>query len=189
MSAAAATPCVRCGAALGSSQEYCLQCGLRRPGAGRFGAAPLDGRPLAPRLAALGAVALAGAVLAIVATREPDRTTSVQTAIGGSVTVDVPTPQQPKAPATWPPGEDGWTVVLVSVPKVQGRKAAVDVAGAARARGLQTIGVIDSSRYASLHPGYWLVWSGRYDSEAEATGALLRARVFTKSARVQRISR
>lgn len=189
MTAVTAAGCVRCGAALGSSQEYCLQCGLRRPGAGRFGAAPLDGRPLAPRLAALGAVALAGAVLAIVATREPDRPTSVEPAIGGSVIVDVPTPQPPKAPAAWPLDEDGWTVVLVSVPKVQGRKAAVDVAGAARARGLQTIGVIDSSRYASLHPGYWLVWSGRYDSEAEATGALLRARVFTKSARVQRISR
>ncbi len=189
MTTATVRGCVRCGAALRPSQEYCLQCGLRRPGPGRFGAAPLDGRPLTPRLAALGAVALAGAVLAIVATREPDGTVRVETAIGGSVTVETPTPDKPTTLAAWPQGEDGWTVVLISVPKVQGRKAAVDVASAARTRGLPTLGVIDSSRYASLHPGYWLVWSGRYDSEAEATGALLRARVFTKSARVQRISR
>lgn len=190
MTAVAATAsCARCGSVLQPSQEYCLRCGLRRPGPGRFGAVPVEGRPLAPRLAALGAAALAGGVLAIALTRDPDLETEIATATGGSVTVETPKQVQPLAPATWPRGEEGWTVVLVSVPKVQGRKAAVDVAGAARERGLPTVGVIDSSRYASVHPGYWLVWSGRYRSEAEATGALLKARVFTKSARVQRIAR
>ena len=43
----------------------------------------------------------------------------------------------------------------------------------ARAReGLPQVGVLDSSRYASLHPGYWIVFSGVYATEAEATSAL-----------------
>jgi hypothetical protein len=185
---AAPAVCRRCGGALGASQEYCLGCGLRRTGEGRFGAAPVEGRPLGLRLAALGCVALAGAGLGIYATRDTSGPGTVTTATGGSVTVEAPADQPRKALATWKAGQEGWTIVLVSVPKVQGRQAAVDVAGAARTRGLQRVGVLDSSRFASLHPGYWLVFSDRYDTEAEATSALMRARLFTKSARVQRVA-
>jgi len=191
MSASAVAPaCMRCGQALRASQEYCLGCGLRRPGPGRFGAAPVEGRPLTPRLLALCAVGLVGGGLAIALTHDPDASVEIVTATGGSVTTEqaAPAPRPQAAPATWPRDVDGWTIVLVSVPKVQGRKAALDVASAARARRLTEVGVLDSSSRASLHPGYWLVWSGRYESEAEATSALLRARTFTKSARVQRIA-
>jgi hypothetical protein len=185
---AVAAACPRCGGSLAASQEYCLACGLRRPGPGRFGAAPVEGRRLAPRLLGLAAVALAGAGLAVYLTRDPARPAAVATATGGSVTVEAPATTPKQALATWPAGEDAWTIVIVSVPKVQGRQAAVDLAGAARARGLQQVGVLDSSRFASLHPGYWLVFSDRYASEAEATSALLRARTFSKSSRVQRVA-
>ena len=188
MSAAVASACLRCGAALAPSQEYCLDCGLRRAGTGRFGAAPVEGRPVAPRVLALAATAIAGGALAIYLTREPSAPAAVVTATGGSVTLEAPAEKPPKALATWPPGEEGWTIAIVSVPKVQGRQDAVAVASAARARGLHEVGVLDSSRYASLHPGYWIVFSDRYPSEAEATSALLRARTFSKSARVQRIA-
>lgn len=187
MSTAAASACARCGTGLAPSQEYCLGCGLRRQGVGRFGAAPVEGHPIAPRLLVLVAVAVAGGALAVYLTRDPATPADVVTATGGSITVAAPAETPRKALAIWPEGEDGWTIVVVSVPKVQGRQAAVDVAGAARARGLQRVGVLDSSQYASLHPGYWLVFSDTYASEAEATSALLRARTFSKSARVQHV--
>jgi hypothetical protein len=38
------------------------------------------------------------------------------------------------------------------------------------------VGVLNSSRFASLHPGYFVVFSGIFESQAEATSALPRAR-------------
>ena len=38
------------------------------------------------------------------------------------------------------------------------------------AKGLPAVGVLDSSQYASLQPGYFVVFSGIYDSQAEANG-------------------
>jgi hypothetical protein len=57
----------------------------------------------------------------------------------------------------------------------------------ARRRGVTSVGVLDSSRFASLHPGYWLVFAGIYGSEAEATSALRAARNFARTAGVRRI--
>jgi hypothetical protein len=87
----------------------------------------------------------------------------------------------------WPPGEDGWTITLASLPQTGGRPAALVRARAARAKGLPQVGVLDSSRYASLHPGYWVVFTGVYASEAEATSALETARRYARAATVRRI--
>lgn len=187
MMAAVASACVRCGSDLVAGQEYCLTCGQRRPGPGRLGTSP-PGRGLLLPLAALGAVALGGAALAIALTREPSQTVELVTATGGSVTVTAPARPTGTALATWPPGVDAWTIVLVSVPKVQGRNIAAQVARTARAGGLRRVGVLDSSRFASLHPGYWLVFAGRYRNEPEATGGLQRARAVARTARVQRVA-
>lgn len=188
MTSAAASGCPRCGAGLARGQEYCLECGLRVPGPGRFGALPIEPRHLLAPLAALGVVALAGAALAIWATHEPDRTLDVATATGGSVAVAAPEGPSEPAPAAWPADTDGWTVVLLSVPKVRGRAVAVQAARDARAKGLQGVGIVDSSRFPSLQPGYWMVFAGRFTSEPEATSRLQRARGVSKSARVQRIA-
>jgi hypothetical protein len=77
--------------------------------------------------------------------------------------------------------------VLASTPKSEGRGRAVAVAQQARLRGVPRVGVLDSSRFASLRPGYWMTFSGRYQSEADATGSLRRARAAIKGARVQRV--
>jgi hypothetical protein len=77
--------------------------------------------------------------------------------------------------------------VLVSIPKARGRDEAVAVAQQARSRGLTRVGVLDSSQFASLQPGYWMTFAGRYDNEAGATGSLRQARAAVKGARVQRI--
>jgi hypothetical protein len=49
--------------------------------------------------------------------------------------------------------------------------------------------VLDSSSYASLRPGYWIVFTGIYTSEAEATSDLARARRVVGTADVRRIVR
>ena len=52
----------------------------------------------------------------------------------------------------------------------------------ARDGGLRRVGVLDSSRFASLHPGYYVIFQGVYADEAEASSALQRARAVFPSA-------
>lgn len=138
------------------------------------------------------AVAVVGAALAIAATRGESGGPELTTALGGFATLPttgtLPSPPTgPGGTVEWPAGEDGWTIVLASVPQAEGRRVAVARARQARARGLSTVGIIDSSRYASLHPGYWVVFSGIYASQAEATSALERARRAVRTATVRRV--
>ena len=96
-------------------------------------------------------------------------------------------PLGPSGVAEWPTDEVGWTIALAAIPQTAGRADAVARARTARRRGLPQVGVLDSSRYASLHPGYWIVFSGVYSSEAEATSALEDARRASRTAVVRRI--
>ncbi len=179
--------CPRCSALVSASQEYCVECGLRLPRTGRFGPARTPKRHVAIPLLLTLVVAATGATAAIVLTRETHSTPRAVVATGGSL--DVGTPTTPKALAPWPEGTDAWSIVLTSIPKPHGRSAARAIASEATQRGLPRVGILDSSRYASLHPGYWTVFTGVYDTEPDANGALLRARTVVKTARAQRISR
>lgn len=69
-------------------------------------------------------------------------------------------PPPPAGPAEWPAGQSGYTVVLVSVPTSDGRAAAEAQAERAIDAGLSEVGVLNSSDYSSLHPGYFVVFSG-----------------------------
>jgi hypothetical protein len=71
----------------------------------------------------------------------------------------------------WPRGRSGWTLVLSSLPASNGRDAAVAKAREALAAGLPQVGVLDSSRFSSLHPGYYVVFSGVYRTLSEAQEA------------------
>ena len=98
------------------------------------------------------------------------------TPTGPPVTPTAPPPATTTAPppgslTAWPAGRSGHTVVLQSIPKSAGRALAVSRARAATRSGLPQVGVLDSSRYSSLHPGYYVVFSGIYDSHAEAERA------------------
>ena len=97
----------------------------------------------------------------------------------------VDTSKLPKAPepgtsasgrTTWPAGESGWTIVLVSYPKAFGHAQALATARRAAKAGLAQAGVIDSSRYASLQPGYFVVFAGIYGSKDDADAAVATAR-------------
>ena len=75
----------------------------------------------------------------------------------------------------WPARRNGWTLVLLSLPTSAGRPAAVGRAREAIRAGLTEVGVLDSSRYASLHPGYYVVFSGVYPTIGAAQDAVSRA--------------
>jgi hypothetical protein len=106
-------------------------------------------------------------------------------------TATLPTPPEPTTPAraarvpppppngrtTWPVDRrSGWTVVLVSYPTQGGRKTALATATRAAKARLPEVGVLDSGRFASLHPGYFVVFAGIYGSKGRADAALRTAR-------------
>jgi hypothetical protein len=102
-----------------------------------------------------------------------------------------PEPAPPPPPAgglkKWPQGQ-GWTVVLASIPQTSGRAAAVREARKASAAGLSEVGVLNSDDYPRLHPNYWVVFSGVYNSLQEAEGAVDTAKSTYSAAYVRQIS-
>ena len=77
---------------------------------------------------------------------------------------------------TWPPNKDGFTVVLKSVPTSNGRSQAESAADKARTNGLSQVGILNSSDFSSLNPGYYVTFTGIYDTESQANAALPNAR-------------
>jgi hypothetical protein len=65
--------------------------------------------------------------------------------------------------------------VLDSLPSPNGRAPAVVEAKQAIRLGLKKVGVIDSARFSSLHPGYFVVFAGIFSSEADAQSAIIEA--------------
>ena len=109
----------------------------------------------------------------------------------GTVTGTTPTlggtgPQEPAAPSgknlpppklkPWPTGKSGWTVVFASLPAANGRAFALAQARAAEHSGLTDVGIIDSSGVTSLHPGYYVLFTGIYNSLDDANTAATAAR-------------
>ncbi|HUZ81155.1 MAG TPA: zinc ribbon domain-containing protein [Gaiellaceae bacterium] len=144
------------------------------------------------------AIAVAGAATAIaLTTSDASAKGQVFTATSGPTvtqpatvpTATLPTPPEPTtttrakpSPApqngrlTWPANENGWTIVLVSYPKTGGADAARRTAAQAAKAGLTEVGVLDSSSYASLQPGYFVVFTGIYGSKSDADAAVPTAR-------------
>jgi hypothetical protein len=100
-------------------------------------------------------------------------------------TTPAATPSPPAAPKPRPrsrasgpidwPARDGFTIVIASIPaRGTGRADAEAKAKLATSRGLRKVGVLVSDRFASLHPGYYVVFSGVYDSLEEAQTAAVR---------------
>jgi hypothetical protein len=169
--------CPRCGSQREPRQRYCLECGLalpavtgtraalRRGWIRRLGWYPGDAVWASLALAALAA---AGSALAIVRPHTH----------GAREVIVAPTLGAAPAAATgrWPAGQGGWTIVLSSLPAQSGARAAQAVAKRAAADGLPQVGVLDSSRYASLIPGYFVVYSGVYGAAGDAQTALASVR-------------
>lgn len=196
-----ALECPRCGSAVSRGQEYCLECGARQPlpeGDAVRGSAPW----LVPVLVALvvAAVASAGVVAyglaaeggdpelvattqqpaVIPTTAPPELPTATATAelpaTPPPATTQAPPPQQQNRIISWPQGRSGHTIVLASLPATGGRPAAVAKAREAIDGGLRQVGVIRSDEYSSLHPGYFVVFSGVYPTNAAAQEGIAAAR-------------
>lgn len=107
-------------------------------------------------------------------------TTTPATSVPTQTGTQPPSPSAiPAAPLTlkaWPASRSGWTVVLQSLPASNGRPFALAQARAAVHSGLKDVGIIDSSQFASLHPGYYLLFTGIYTSFDDANTATTTAR-------------
>ncbi len=199
--------CLDCGGRLGHARPGAVE----RASVGVAERHPWAGAWLLPALLGL-VIAVLGTGAAIAISDNGEETSAVSTATGGSLTVTntgstltapEPTttaattaatttapaatttaPATPPNPAsvTWPRKQRGWTIVLLSLPQTNGRSAAAAKATEARQGGLRRVGVLDSSHYASLHPGYYVVFAGIYDTEAEASSALQRAKAVFPNA-------
>jgi hypothetical protein len=193
--------CPRCDTPRAADQRYCLDCGLRLPPAigalasfrrgwvRWFGWYPGDWA--FPALAAL-LIAAVGAAGAAELSRRGDKdgralvaaTPAVAEGSGGADRVGSPGTSGPRALPSpspngrtkWPAGEGGWTVVLVSFPRELGLAPARDRAKKAVRAALPEVGFLLSDRFASLHPGYFVVFTGVYYSRAEAEAAVPTAR-------------
>jgi type IV secretory pathway VirB10-like protein len=65
---------------------------------------------------------------------------------------------------SWPSGEEAYTVILESSPSRSGAQRVAQ----RLADGGTDVGVLNSSDFSSLNGGYWVVFSGQFDSEDEA---------------------
>jgi hypothetical protein len=99
---------------------------------------------------------------------------------GAAPTPSVTVPGLAAGLAVWPASGTAYTDVLESVPLSSGRTIAIARARAAKAAGLPKAGVLVSADYTSLHPGYYIVFSGVFSTPAAASRALatVRARGF-----------
>ena len=198
--------CLECGGRLGHARPGPVE----RAAAGVTERHPWAGAWVVPALLGL-VIAVLGTGAAIALSDDGDGRAAVSTATGGSPTVTdtrstltAPEPTEPTAttaptptttapappvnPAavTWPRNKRGWTIVLLSIPQLNGRDAAAAKAAELRSGGLRQVGVLDSSNYASLHPDYYVVFTGVFDTEAEAASALQRARAVCNCMAYQR---
>jgi hypothetical protein len=177
--------CRTCGAPAEHGQEYCLDCGNRLVQLRR---APPVAAWVVPSLVAL-VVAAAGAAASIAATNGPtSRGSRAQVALSALR----PAPPSPEAPGSrkrskaqpliaWP-GTNGYTIVLASLPLSAGAGAAQARALEAVRAGLSQVGVLVSSSYPSLQPGYYVVFSGVFPSLEEAQSSLATAKSSFPSA-------
>lgn len=125
---------------------------------------------------------------------EPPPPVGTDTSTLPTETIPTTEPEPPPPPPAstelieWPPGQNGWTIVLASVPQSQGRAGPTREARRALSQGLSDVGVLNSSEFSSLHPGYFVVFTGIYGSEGEARGALDQAKSFYAQAYARQIT-
>jgi len=205
--------CAHCGAELAPDQRYCVNCGLRRAGPRveyrellaadapaaaatapepALPAAPATAPPPAPSdtrtVSPLGAAVAIGLLLLAVL---------LGAVIGKGGDTNTPAPVVVGAAAAgaagafqsdWT-GGDGWTIRLVVLPKSSTQPAQVAAAKAdAQGKGAADVGALDSDAFASLPGGVYVVYSGHYDTKAQAEAALSGVKANVPDATVVEVS-
>ena len=101
-----------------------------------------------------------------------------------------PAPRRRRSALTEWPARNGYTIVLASIPaRGSGLQDATARAKAALAAGVRTVGVLTSGRFASLHPGYYVVFAGIYASLEDAQTATRRISSKYPNAYARQIAR
>src|SRR5262245_28048425 len=186
--------CLDCGTRL--PERRGVLAGIGRAWKRRLRWYPGDWLPIVLALLVIAALATAAAVYAgrdesetvagttLIATPPPDATgpqtqaARTETAPVASVPTTATSTSPPADgagagnPVEWPADEDGFTVVLASLPVSAGRDTALQKARSALRAGIKEVGVLDSEDYASLHPGFYVVFAGFYRNLEEAQGAV-----------------
>ena len=88
----------------------------------------------------------------------------------------------------WRP-KAGYTVILESVPLADGARVARAFARLAIHDGLRRVGILDSSRFVTLAPGYFAVFSGEYSDAEAARRALKRTAQYFPAAYPREVAR
>lgn len=110
-------------------------------------------------------------------------TTGFTTTTGTTTTTTQTTTTTPTgSTATWPPTRSAYTVIVGSFRESRGRGPAETRAAQARNAGLTQVGIIRSSDFSSLRPGWYSVFTGIFDTRAEATTRLSQARATYRDA-------
>lgn len=104
-------------------------------------------------------------VIATTITRTEPAASSEGTAEEEPATVEGSQDAPRPAPVVRGGSPEGFTVALASD---TAHADAVAASARARAAGIPSVGIVQSSRYRSLTPGYWFVFSGVYTSAAVA---------------------
>ena len=151
--------------------------------------------PLAPGTAATRGPLPADTSVTTPDLTTPDTATGFDTVTGPSSVPDTsdgittdPTPAATTASGVdgtsdWPVGRTAWTAILASTrSESDARSAKTQVAGAG-----DPAGVLFSTDFAELRPGYWVVFSGTYDSRNTAIAQAVKLRPDFPSAYARRI--
>jgi septal ring-binding cell division protein DamX len=177
--------CPSCGTPAELGQLVCLHCGTRLALGARSGGGGDGWRPMtlvALALLTLGGVAL-GVAIGLVAGSDDDSAEQAASARADRLLMTVKQQdaaigrfqrrerqraaeakrEREAATGTWPAGVKAYTVVLVTA---SDEASAQDIADEATAAGLDA-GVLSSDEYG-LGQGFWIVYSGRYDTNDEA---------------------
>jgi SPOR domain len=206
--------CRGCANPLATDQRYCLECGARRgdtrvpfggppaPPAAPDPSSPTAAIPAPARgsewtpLTAIGLVAvialilLAGILVGQGLGGDGDARVVTVGGSGGTGASGTASGAETAAfESDWPSGTDGWTVELGSIDK--GGATAADVQSAkddATGKGAADVGALDSDDYPSLPGGSYVVYSGVYDTKAEAAKALAKLEGDFPDAKVVKVS-
>jgi hypothetical protein len=153
--------CPACKTPLAGDEAFCLQCGARLAPAPE----PRQSWTIPGAIiVVIALIAIGGVVFAL------NRVSSDAEREATKPTIVVERPQQPGSEdtptevASWPAGSSAYTVVLARTPDETTARARA----AAAVDGGIPAGVLDSTDYPTLDPGVWVLFAGRYDTQAEA---------------------
>lgn len=119
----------------------------------------------------------------------PETTTATETLPTAPATTQAEPTPPPRTLVEWPPSQSGYTVVIASLPASAGRAQALRKAREALRNGLPEVGVLDSGEFSSLHPGYYVVFSGIYENQRDAVRGAPRVQELYPAAYFRQISR